>query len=282
MTSEIIDRIKALHRTRRYALKMQAKIDRGIESFIRINATEWAPDAAEDNREQYNRQVRAIIAAARNGEGDEIIVGLVQNTDHGREPFDRLREDAELQMEKLARDLPVAAWIQSVRGAGLLGLATIIAEAGDLGNYSGPAKLWKRLGFAPYDGYAGSTWKRATWRPRALTADEWIENPFSGERYALMHQIAVWLINAQWIAAGKTGTGEGQPNGPYGELYARRRAHTVLVHPEWSKQHSRMDALRVAMKRFLADLWQQWRQQHAVDEMPKPRRRQRERPNVEA
>jgi hypothetical protein len=145
-----------------------------------------------------------------------------------------------------------------MRGAGALGLATIVAECGDLSNYATPAKLWKRLGFAPYDGHAGSTWKRETWRPRSLSKDEWIENPFSGERYALMAQIATWLVNAQWIGAKKSETGEGKPNGPYGEIYAKRRTHTKTTHPEWSDGHRRKDALRVTMKKFLLDLWGEW------------------------
>jgi hypothetical protein len=254
----VIDEIRAHHRRRRYAIKVQAKIDRALESFVRINATEWSHDASESEREAFNRQVKAIVVAARKGKGDGLIVELVEKTDRGREPFDIMRASAEKNMEQLARLLPVAPWIESVRGAGLLGLATIVAEAGDLANYPNPAKLWKRLGFAPYDGFAGSTWKRETWRSRALAAEEWIENPFSGERYALMHQIGVWLVNAQWIAAGKTGTGEGKPNGPYGTVYATRRAHTAQTHPDWTKQHARMDAIRITMKEFLKHIWLEW------------------------
>jgi len=254
----VVDELRNLHRRRRYAIKVQAKIDRALESFIRINATEWKWDADEKEREAANKQVKDMIVAARKGQGDQIIVELVEKTNLGRQPFDHIRATAEKQMEKLARELPVAGWIESVRGAGALGLATIIAEAGNLSNYRNPAKLWKRLGFAPYDGFAGSSWKRDTWRPRALSKDEWIDNPFSGERYALMHQIAIWLVNSQWIGAGKSPTGEGQPNGPYGEVYAARRAHTAKTHPDWSKQHARMDALRVTMKEFLKDLWSEW------------------------
>ena len=175
-------------------------------------------------------------------------------------------------MEKLAMQLPIYPWIESVRGAGALGLATIIAEAGDLSNYPNPAKVWKRLGFAPYDGFAGSTWKRQTWRPRTLSSDEWIANPFSGERYALMHQIAVWLVNAQWIGKAKTESGEGEPNGPYGEIYATRRKHTLTTHADWSDGHRRMDALRVTMKAFLKDLHVEWRKPREVVEKPKRKR----------
>lgn len=254
-----IDEIKMEHQFRRQAIKSQQKMDRSLKSFIRINATEWTPDADDKARDKFNREVQRIIAAARGGDGEQRIVELVLTTDKGREPFDALRTDCEKRMERLAATLPVADWIESIRGAGLLGLATIVAEAGDLSNYANPAKLWKRLGFAPYDGFAGSTWKREFWRPRKLSADEWTDNPFSGERYALIHQIAVWLVNAQWIGAAKTESGEGRPNGPYGQVYADRRAHTATTHADWSKQHSRMDGLRVAMKAFLKDLHLEWR-----------------------
>jgi hypothetical protein len=282
---ENIVAIRSLHRRRRYAMKVQQKIDRAMESFIRINATEWTYDASEDERERFNREVKAILAAAREGKGEDWIVGLVEKTNRGREPFDAIRKDVETSMEKIAAELPVSKWIKGIRGAGLLGLATIYAEAGDLANFSSPAKLWKRLGFAPYDGFAGSTWKRPTWRPRTLSADEWIENPFSGERYALIHQIAVWLVNAQWISAKKAGSDEGKPNGKYGEVYAKRRAHTATTHPAWTKQHSRMDALRVAMKTFLKDLWLE-ATEAVPQKLPKAKRRMREqarhRPQAEA
>jgi hypothetical protein len=177
-----------------------------------------------------------------------------------------MRKKAEADMVGLTKMLSpeVLAWVEQTRGAGLLGLATIVGEAGALDRYDNVAKLWKRLGYAPYEGYAGSTWKREKWRPRKLTAEEWIANPFKGERYALMHEIATWLVNAQWISAAKRkkegddDAEEGKPNGVYGEIYAKRRAHTEVTHPDWTKMHRRNDALRVAMKAFLADLWAVW------------------------
>jgi hypothetical protein len=132
--------------------------------------------------------------------------------------------------------------------------------SGDLSLYANVAKVWKRLGYAPYKGKAGSSWKRPTWRngDAALTADEWIENSFSGKRYSLMHVISVWLKKKQWIGAARTEDGVGRPNGVYGEVYARRRARTAATHPDWSKRHSHMDALRVMMKEVLKNLWLEW------------------------
>jgi hypothetical protein len=100
---------------------------------------------------------------------------------------------------------------------------------------------------------------RETWRSRALTKDEWITNPFSGRRYSMVWQYAVPLFRKQWIGAKKTGTGEGKPNGPYGEVYAKRSKHTLTTHPDWTDGHRQKDALRIMMKAFLKDLYVAWR-----------------------
>ena len=269
--SDLIAQIRRHHRRRRFAMKIQQKLDRALESFVRVNATAWSPDLSEAERDKINREVKEIIKQARAGTQSELS-DIVLVSDEARKPTDQMRDASEKAMEKLAMQLPIYPWIESVRGAGALGLATIIAETGDLSNYPNPAKVWKRLGFAPFDGYAGSTWKRQTWRPRTLTSEEWIANPFSGERYALMHQIAVWLVNAQWIGKAKTESGEGEPNGPYGEIYAARRKHTLKTHADWSDGHRRMDALRVTMKAFLKDLHVEWQKPRAVVEKPKRKR----------
>src|SRR5262245_27170246 len=203
MTQEEIEvlceRIKGFHRTRRYAMKVQQKLDRALESHIRINFTDWKPDLDEEEREAFNKKALDIIKLARKEEGPEDFIYLVKSTDDSRAAFDLMRDEAEKAMEKLAKQLPVYPWLEAIRGAGALGLATIVAEAGPLTKYANPQKLRKRLGYAPYHGFAGSTWKRESWRPRTLTKEEWIANPFSGQRYALMAQIALWLRNAQWI-----------------------------------------------------------------------------------
>lgn len=269
--ADTIAQIRRHHRRRRFAMKIQQKLDRALESFVRINATNWSPDMPEAERDKINREVKDIIKQARAG-GQSDLSDIVLVSDRAREPTDEMRAASEKAMEKLAMELPIYQWIESIRGAGALGLATIVAESGDLTNYPNPAKLWKRLGFAPFDGFAGSSWKRETWRPRTLTAKEWIANPFSGERYALMHQIAVWLVNAQWIGKAKTESGEGEPNGPYGEIYAARRKHTLKTHSDWSDGHRRMDALRVTMKAFLRDLHVEWKKPRDVAAKPKRKR----------
>jgi len=256
----IVDKIRSHHRERRFAMGTQQVLDRRLESYVRINATSWHAFDDEAERKTANKEVAAKIKAARDGKGDDAIIDAVILTDKAREPADKARAANERAMEDLARCLPIAPWIETIPGLGYLGLATIIAETGDLSNYQNVAKVWKRLGYAPYNGLAGSTWKRTTWREGrpALTAEEWIANPFSGHRYAMTHVIAVWLKNKQWIGKAKTDDGVGRPNGKYGEVYAKRRAHTDTTHPDWTKGHRHMDGLRIMMKEFLKDLWIEW------------------------
>lgn len=258
--SETIEKIRAHHRARRFAMGIQQVLDNKLASFVRINATDWHVDDDEATRAKAIKEAAEIIKAAKKGEGLPEIVGLVAVTEKAREPADAERTKHEKAMESLATQLPVAPWVEAIPGFGMLGLATIIAETGDLAMYSNVAKVWKRLGYAPYNGKAGSTWKRPTWRggDAALTSEEWTENPFSGKRYALIHTISVWLKNKQWIGAAKTDDGVGKPNGPYAEVYAARRAHTAITHEDWGKQHSHMDALRVMMKAVLKDLYLEW------------------------
>ena len=254
-------------RRRRYAMGVQQKLDRSLEAFVRRQFTEWNPDDDEKTREKHNAETVRLIADARGGKGRKktkpkgppLLLALVTANDTSRSVYDTMRAAAEKEMIALAAKLPVAPWVASIRGAGWLGLASIIAETGPLDNYAGPAKLWSRLGFAPFEGAAMSTYMRPLWRPRALTDDEWIDHPFSPKRYAHMAMLAKPLRDLNWIGAKKTPDGKGKPNGYYGQVYADRRAHTDLTHPEWTDQHRDRDALRVMFKRFLADLWTAWR-----------------------
>lgn len=253
-----IDNLLVHAKKRRYAMRTQQMLDMRLLSFVRLNYTGWRKTAPEAERKRHNDEAKALIAAARKGEGDAILRGMVTSNELARAAYDNMREEAEGHMTALAAQLPVADWVKEVRGAGLLGLATIVGEAGALDKYANPAKLWSRLGFAPYEGAALSTYRRATWRPRALTSEEWEDHPFKAERYAYMAMLAEMLHRAQWIGAKKTPDGKGKPKGPYGQLYADRRAHCELTHPDWTDMHRKRDALRVMFKRFLADLWEAW------------------------
>src|SRR6185295_19209697 len=131
----LVDTIRDHHRQRRFAMKIQQKIDRALESYVRIHFTEWTPDLEEKDREALNKDVKALIKAARAGSGPPTLIRIVRSTDEARRPNDELRDENEKAMAKLAMQLPVWPWVESIRGAGALGLATIVAETGNLSNF---------------------------------------------------------------------------------------------------------------------------------------------------
>jgi len=114
--------------------------------------------------------------------------------------------------------------------------------------------LWKRLGLAPLDGKAMSTWRMKG----GLSADEWTEAGYSPRRRAEIYAvISEPLFRANTVA-----------QGPYRAIYDRRRARTAEAHPNWTKAHSHMDGLRIMTKHLLRDLWQEWNGRKAGSSAP--------------
>ena len=74
---------------------------------------------------------------------------------------------------------------------------------------------------------------------------------------------------ASLVPACKTGTGiadhlDGCACSPYRVVVDERRKHTAVTHPDWTPGHSLNDAMRVASKRLLRDLWREARRLHEV------------------
>jgi len=149
-----------------------------------------------------------------------------------RKGIEQARKVVEKRLLVLAKELPVAAWIEGTRGVGLLSLAGIVGEAGDLSAYSNPAKLWKRMGLAVIGGE----------RQRKVEGAKGIEHGYNPARRSLM-----WTIGDCIVKAG----------GPLKELYNERKAYeTPRVK---TKMHAHNRAKRYIEKRLLRDLWRAWR-----------------------
>lgn len=162
------------------------------------------------------------------------------------------RKQTEKQMTEQAKTLPAAQWVESVRGFGMMGFASIVGEAGDLSNYANPAKLWKRLGLAVIKG------ERQQRKPGA----EALEHGYSPERRSV-----IWTIGDSLFRA----------NGDYSDLCRERKEYerekaaeqglTVCPAakiPANGKENYRSDghvhnrAKRYMEKRLIRDLWRIW------------------------
>lgn len=153
-----------------------------------------------------------------------------------RDEFHQQRLAAEKRMRKLARMLPVWGFVESVPGFGDLGLAQIVAEAGNLANYANPAKLWKRFGLAVIGGQR----QRKVANDPALA----IAHGYSPSRRSLMFVIGDSLLKKQ---------------NRYREIYLARKEVERAKAPDAPKMAHHRRAQRYVEKRLLRDLWRAWR-----------------------
>lgn len=162
----------------------------------------------------------------------------------GRAPLMAQREAIEKRMRAMATGLAVHPWQKSVRGFGALGLATIVAEAGDLAGYATPDRLWRRLGLAPFKGRAGCTWRGIKKEDGGLSAKEWEDFGYAPQRLGRIHgDVTIPLM--------QMGTGT-----VYRAVYDHAKA--AFAPRAASPKHAHMHALRVMTKELLRDLWRVW------------------------
>ena len=168
--------------------------------------------------------------------------GAVRPFFDARHVLNKQRLESEKLLEQLAAQLPVAKWIETVRGVSLLSLAAVVAEAGDLSReghapwrgYANPAKLWKRMGLALVDGE----------RQRKCADTE----KGTAMGYSPLRRSVVWNIGECIIKAGDK---------HYRAIYDTRKVYEatkiegppILIHRR---------AKRYMEKRFLFDLWRVW------------------------
>lgn len=163
----------------------------------------------------------------------DVALAAMLPLNEARKAIEAHRKAVEKRLTKLAAELPVAGWVQGVRGVGLLSLAAIVGEAGDLSAYANPAKLWKRLGLAVMpDGT----------RQRRIGGVDALDHGYSPVRRSV-----VWNIGACIVKAG----------GPLKAVYDARKVYEAERVETKSHAHNR--AQRYVEKRFLRDLWSQWR-----------------------
>lgn len=253
---DLIAEVQELQVRRKHHIKTTNRLTNAGGALVR-RALGWNKDAPD--AEKIVGRAAKIVAAFLDGKDDEeereIVGALSADLVVLRQQVEisgAARHKIELEMKRKVRKLPGYAFSQSVKGFGELGFAVIVGEAGDLKKYSTVDKLWKRLGLAPHDGKAFSTWRRTG----GLTAEDWTRAGYAPRRRAEVFSCVQSSLIKHQIK-------EGQGTGPYGLLWAARRVRTAETHPEWTKGHSAMDAGRVMVKALVSDLWSEWRRASA-------------------
>jgi hypothetical protein len=220
----------------------------------------------EKERERRFKEAGEVIAGVKSGSRPEIgsQSGLILATLPAIDGFDAMVKGFEKAMEKLAKQLPVATWLAlpAQRGFGLLSLAKVVGECGDLSNYAAPGKLWKRMGCAPFESQ-GRNLMPSTWRNTkpGLSADEWTEIGYSPRRRSIAYLIGEGLVKQNFVSGG---TGEMEPEtdglcaGPYRSRYDQTKAKLAAAHPDYKPLRCHLHGMLLATKLLLKNLWIEW------------------------
>lgn len=147
---------------------------------------------------------------------------------------EEIRKACQKELIAQVKPLPIMAWATGVKGLGIASVAAIIGEAGDIGGYANPGKLWKRMGLAVIDGKA---------QGKRSNAEEALRHGYSPQRRSEMHVVGDCLVRA---------------GGPYADLYRARKA-VEMEREGVTKMWAHKRALRYIEKRLLRELWQVWR-----------------------
>ena len=163
--------------------------------------------------------------------------------------FDTEMTGIEKTLAKLAKKLPVAPWVEQVRGFGFPSLAAIVGECGDLSRYPSVAGVWKRCGLAVIDGDGRQR--------RVADVDRAAVHGYSPERRSAIWNVAEPIARLQRTWVDKT-TGEiKKPADHYGEILEAEKAKALAA--DLKPAHAEARAKRHMTKKLLRDLTVEWR-----------------------
>lgn len=280
-------RIQELGIRRRQFIKARIRVLNAGGALIR-RYLGWRGDMDEASTAKINKQAAQIMAAKDLGKlpSELIEAGRYLETEiviakEMAAPGEKHQHSIELEMRKLARQFPVwESWAKNVHGFSDLGLAIIIAEAGDIGSYTDKGKLWKRLGLAPIN-KDGETRAASTWRSKGgLSADDWIDAGYNPSRRASIYaQVGNTIIGGVGLGHRPLVGEDIELNNSlhhYEKVFINRLRYEAARDPDMSRpatkagkesfsKHCAARAQRYTEKRLLRDLWQAWRM--AIDDV---------------
>jgi hypothetical protein len=151
-----------------------------------------------------------------------------------RDAIEVHRKACQKELIKATKSLPIAPWVDEVKGLGIASVAAVIGEVGDFHSYRNVAQVWKRMGLAVIGGKA---------QGKRTNAEEALLHGYNPRRRSEMHVIGDCLVRAR---------------GPYADLYKERKEYE-LAREGITKMHAHKRALRYIEKRLLREMWAVWR-----------------------
>ena len=230
--------------------------------------------------EKYGDDTRVKINATK----EEILSGKIKDVEEYVNDLAKIEYDKDMpsqflevvikdrvkDVEKYMEDnLPVYQWCKEVRGLGAKLAGKLLAGIGDIQRFPNPASLWSYCGVGDAEKTKRKTGEQLSHSPKM--------------------RAALYNIEASFIKAGSQ----------YRVIYDKRKAETLIKRPEWHNlipcpvknvgihapktdekgnikwdnmhpKHAHIDASRVMIKRFLAELFSAWYQSLGIEPPAKP------------
>lgn len=149
---------------------------------------------------------------------------------HWHSRFEEMESEVNAIILEEAAKEPIIEMASAVRGVGVLSISRVVSHI-DISRADTVSALWRYAGFAVFNGER--------------------ERPVKGVKLAYNRRLktACYLLGTNLIRA----------NSPYRRIYDEAKVHYEKTHPEWTKMHRHLAAIRKMVKIFLSHLWERWR-----------------------
>lgn len=231
LTEEDAATLTVCARRRRGWIKTRNVLTNNAKAYARSRMG-WRLDLPADEQARIRKEASDLVDAIVDGEPSDhpAATDVAEYVEPLRLPIANLEVNikaASKAIENVVERLPIAEWLDGIRGAGYLAVGLILSETGDLTRYANPAKLWARMRLHVENGKA--------------------------VKGGVRRQV-VFLAGDCLVKANK--------DGKYRAMYlAEKEKQTPLTA---SKMHAHRRAQRKMEKEFLVDLWKAWRPHHGL------------------
>lgn len=277
---EICHELRVLQRSRAVTMRFRQMQANRIQAVV-AGTIGYSNTMDESARKEKFKEASSVIEQIMMDDAHpNNLAEVVRVTYVGIQAFNELMKGLEREMVQMASALPVAKWVaeQDQRGFGLLSLATVVGECGNLNNYMGPMKLWRRFGLMPWTFpryepqdneepgtpmprhpdakvLMGSTWRVG--RQGKLPAEEWSKFGYSPRRRSISYLIGVALLKTNMLKKGESVVWVG----PYRKRYDQAREEFLANHAGdemYTPLRAHRHGMAAMTKQLLKVLWCKW------------------------
>jgi hypothetical protein len=222
--TSLAQKLQELQRQRVIYIKSRIMMSNRLQALV-AGMTGYCSGLSEAERKVKFAEAAVHIKAVLKDSVESPAKSIIVVHNIGIEELLKMQAAMEKEMLIVAGQLPVAEWVadEEQRGFGLLSLATVVGETGDLNNYANPAKVWRRMGCAPWQfndvTLSGASWKSG--KDGKLPSVEWEAFGYSPRRRSVAYVIGENIIKQNG-------------DGPYRARWLEAKQRVFETHPEWN------------------------------------------------